>query len=61
MFLFPTAITLDGCNVKGYTVWSFLDNLEWMEGFAEKFGIYAVDFNHPNRTRTAKASAVFYR
>ncbi|KAF7988249.1 hypothetical protein HCN44_007781 [Aphidius gifuensis] len=47
----------DGCNIKSYSVWSLLDNFEWDRGYAEKYGIVHVDFNHENRTRTPKLSA----
>jgi beta-glucosidase len=48
----------DGANVRGYYVWSLLDNLEWSLGFAKRFGLHHVDFT--TQRRTPKASARFY-
>src|SRR5438105_4283742 len=47
-----------GCDVRGYFVWSLLDNLEWAQGFSKRFGIVHVDFE--SQRRTPKASARFY-
>jgi beta-glucosidase len=48
-----------GGDVRGYFVWSLLDNLEWSHGFGKRFGIVHVDF--ATQKRTPKRSAWFYR
>lgn len=53
------AINIDGVNVLGYIAWTIVDNLEWISGYSIRFGIYHVDFNCTERTRTPKASAKF--
>lgn len=51
------AIT-DGVRVRGYFLWSFLDNFEWQDGYARRFGIVHVDFR--TQRRTPKLSAGWY-
>jgi beta-glucosidase len=48
-----------GVDVRGYFVWSLLDNLEWSLGYSKRFGIIHVDF--ATLQRTPKKSARFYR
>jgi beta-glucosidase len=48
-----------GVDVRGYYVWSLLDNLEWSHGFTKRFGVIHVDF--ATLKRTMKKSALFYR
>lgn len=40
----------DGADVRGYFVWSLLDNFEWAEGYEKRFGIVHVDFETLERT-----------
>jgi len=47
-----------GADVRGYFVWSLLDNLEWSLGYTKRFGIVHVDF--ATLKRTLKESAKFY-
>jgi beta-glucosidase len=49
----------DGVDLRGYFVWSLLDNFEWAEGYAKRFGIVYVDF--PTQRRLPKDSAHWYR
>jgi beta-glucosidase len=43
-----------GADVRGYFLWSLLDNLEWGAGYANRFGIVYVDY--PTQRRVPKAS-----
>ncbi len=49
----------EGVPVRGYFLWSLLDNYEWADGYEKRFGITYVDF--ATQKRTPKLSSHFYR
>jgi len=48
----------DGVPVKGYFLWSFMDNFEWEDGYDMRFGVVHCDFK--TQKRTPKSSARWY-
>ena len=51
--------TADGVPVRGYFLWSTMDNFEWTSGYAMRFGLIHVDY--ATLKRTPKLSASFFR
>lgn len=52
------AAVAQGADVRGYFVWSLLDNFEWSSGYTQRFGIVYVDY--PTQRRVPKSSARWY-
>ncbi len=48
-----------GHDVRGYIVWSLMDNWEWTAGFGPRLGLYHTDFT--TQARIPKTSALWYR
>lgn len=51
--------TDDGADVRGYFLWSLMDNFEWGRGYSSRFGIIHVDYE--TQKRTLKDSAYWYK
>src|ERR1700730_15961462 len=51
--------TSEGWPVRGSFAWSLMDNFEWSDGFADRFGLVYVDFK--TQKRTPKLSAEYFR
>ncbi|HEX9973072.1 MAG TPA: family 1 glycosylhydrolase, partial [bacterium] len=49
----------NGVNLKGYFVWSLMDNFEWAFGYTKRFGIYYIDYD--SGKRIPKSSAQWYQ
>jgi beta-glucosidase len=49
----------DGVDLRGYFVWSLMDNFEWAMGYRPRFGLVYIDY--PTERRIPKASAAWYR
>lgn len=48
-----------GVDIRGYFLWSILDNFEWNQGYKERYGIVHVDYQ--TQRRTLKDSGLWYR
>lgn len=54
------AAVQDKVDLRGYTVWTLMDNFEWATGYSEKFGLYFVNYSDPSLPRIPRASAKFF-
>lgn len=52
------AALAQGVDLRGFFYWSLLDNFEWAEGYAKRFGLVHVDYE--SQRRTPKRSAAWY-
>ncbi|MBO4291219.1 MAG: family 1 glycosylhydrolase, partial [Lachnospiraceae bacterium] len=49
----------EGADIRGYFVWTLMDNFEWNKGYSKRFGLIYVDF--PSQLRIVKDSAYWYQ
>lgn len=50
----------DGCDVRGYFVWSTMDLYSWINGYKKRYGLVYIDYDHDNQ-RIPKASYYWYK
>ena len=50
----------DKVDLRGYTVWTLMDNFEWATGFSDKFGLHFVNYTDPALPRIPRESAKVY-
>ncbi|MBE3092485.1 MAG: beta-glucosidase [Chloroflexi bacterium] len=48
-----------GADIRGYFIWSLMDNFEWQHGYSKRFGIVYVDYE--TQERILKDSALWYK
>jgi beta-glucosidase/6-phospho-beta-glucosidase/beta-galactosidase len=51
-------LLVHGTDIRGYTYWSFVDNLEWADGYHLQFGLYGSDPTTPELERTPKPASI---
>ena len=50
----------EGCNVRGYHLWTFMDNWSWLNAYKNRYGFVEVDINNEFK-RTPKKSAYWFK
>uniref|UniRef100_A0A8C6WXU5 Beta-glucosidase n=1 Tax=Neogobius melanostomus TaxID=47308 RepID=A0A8C6WXU5_9GOBI len=55
-----SAYLVDAVDIRGYTAWTLMDNLEWATGFEERFGLFYVNRSDPGLKRIPRASVQTY-
>ncbi|XP_013142084.1 PREDICTED: myrosinase 1-like [Papilio polytes] len=48
-------------DIRGYSAWSLMDNFEWAMGYTQRFGLYEIDINDPEKERIPRKSALVYK
>lgn len=51
---------MEGCNVRGYFIWSTMDLYSWINGYEKRYGLVYIDYDHDNQ-RIPKKSYTWYQ